>query len=299
MTKLVIEGREFASQEAFVGEGRRCGTPVLNEFQKARIRAHRSALRASGLEAAALGPIEIPVRFHVVHDGAKGELSDAQLDAQLAVLNDCYTPHGIRFRKADVDRTASKTWFRMTMGSAAERKAKTALHKNTDRELNFYTAGIGAGLLGWATFPSDFAGDPVLDGVVILHSTLPGGSSAPYNLGRTAVHEVGHWLGLFHTFEGGCMPPGDEVDDTPFEASPNYGPPTPRNTCPRPGTDPVTNYMDYTDDSGMTEFTAGQIQRVKEQVALYRPLLLAPGAAGAEAALESVGVMIDLEAGVF
>lgn len=299
MAKLIIEGREFASQEAFVVEGRRCGTPVLNEFQKARIRAHRSALRASGMEAAALGPIEIPVRFHVIHDGAKGDLPDSQLDQQLDVLNDCYTPHGIHFKRIAADRTANKTWFRMTMGSAAERKAKTALHQKTDRELNFYTAGIGAGLLGWATFPSDFAGDPVLDGVVILHSTLPGGASAPYNLGRTAVHEVGHWLGLFHTFEGGCTPPGDEVDDTPYEASPNYGPPTARNTCPQPGTDPVTNYMDYTDDAGMTEFTAGQIQRVKEQIALYRPLLLAPGAPVAEAALEAAGVAIDMETGVF
>jgi hypothetical protein len=118
-----------------------------------------------------------------------------------------------------------------------------------------------------------------MHGVVIHYGTLPGNFLTPYNLGGTLDHETGHYLGLFHTFEGGCTAPGDYVDDTPFEASPAFGCPEGRNTCPQPGDDPIHDYMDYTDDPCYTLFTAGQAGRMQTIVPIYRPSLFASSSA--------------------
>src|SRR5262249_44342260 len=154
---------------------------------------------------------------------------------------------GFSFELASVDRTEDCQSFRNMTSPGQERSTKEALAIDPAHRLNVYTASLGHFLLGWAYFPQSFPENDFMHGVVIHYGSLPGAFLAPYNLGGTLDHEVGHYLGLFHTFQGGCTDPGDFIDDTPFEAGPAFGCPIGRNTCPQPGDDPIHNYMDYTD----------------------------------------------------
>lgn len=216
----------------------------------------------------------INVYFHVIRSGtsvSQGNISSTMIQDQMNVLNNAFAGTGWTFQLVQIDRTTNPTWFNMKSGSLAERDAKTALRRGTADDLNIYTVNNPEGLLGWATFPSSYDRYPIQDGVVLLFQSLPGGTAAPYNLGDTATHEVGHWMGLYHTFQGGCNGNGDYVGDTAAERSPAYGCPTGRNSCQtKPGIDPITNFMDYSDDSCMFEFSYGQDVRMDAQFTTYR-----------------------------
>jgi hypothetical protein len=219
----------------------------------------------------------IPVYFHVITDGRLGAVSDRQIADQINVLNLSYAGFyggddtGFRFTLAGVDRTDNAAWFELAT-FADEVAMKTALKQGGSTDLNIYT-GLAAGNLGFAYYPSIVTSNQyeVLDGVAIHYESVPGGKIKNFNLGFTATHEVGHWLGLAHTFEQGCTGHGDYVDDTPAMSVPTSGCPEGKDTCSKePGLDPIHNYMDYSYDSCYNQFTPGQSTRTQEQYLHWR-----------------------------
>ena len=265
----------FLNNKGGIQKGVRCATTHVNK------KAGASGGQVTSLQelSCPTAPISrnIPVVFHVIYKQGKrgrqeGNVPIEDIEEQVWVLNNkAFQGTGFSFTLAGVNRVKNAKWFTGCYGIETERQMKQALAVDPATTLNIYTCKPTSGILGYAYLP--WAPDDennILHGVVVLYSSLPGGTAVPYNEGDTVTHEVGHYLGLYHTFEGGCTAPGDYVGDTPAEASPAFGCPEapPRNTCPtEPGDDPIYNFMDYTDDPCMDEFTSGQGDRV--QCAVY------------------------------
>ena len=269
----VIGNVHFLDESGNLQRGIRCATrPVGRAEQAAVRRAIESYLERYVVPAPS---DSIPVAFHVIYfrKGKErepvGRLSGGQLRQQIKVLNDAYSGAGFRFHLASRDYTESRRWFYGCRGREASIKEALAIDPTTT--LNIYTCQPGGNVLGWSYLPWSLPEDSPYHGVVARYSTLPGGTAVPYNEGDTITHEVGHYLGLFHTFQMGCVEPGDEVADTPYEASAAFGCPVGRDTCSQPGLDPIHNFMDYTDDACMTEFTDDQATRMQVLVDLYKP----------------------------
>ncbi|KAJ6595647.1 metalloprotease [Mycena vulgaris] len=239
--------------------------------------------QAEFLELEQNNGVHLNVHWTVVSkDGtlSGGDIPDSQIAAQVKELN-ANSAGSFIWTLASISRVVNADWFDNAGPSTAQQTdMKTAHRKGGRRDLNVYsvgfTSGSGEGLLGYATFPSKYKSNPMDDGVVLLFSTVPGGSMTHYNLGRTLTHEVGHWLGLYHTFQGGCAERnpssgGDYVSDTPAEASGASGCPTNRTTCSTERADPIHNFMDYSYDECMNQFTDGQLARAVAQMTAYRP----------------------------
>ena len=247
----------------------------------------------------------IPVVFHVIKktDGT-GNVSESLVRSQVDVLNEDFQALAgslgangnnatIRFALATTAPNGSATTginyvtnnsYFADPGPGASNAMKSALRWDPTKYLNIYT-NDAAGNLGYATFPQQSAGN-YDDGVVLLWSSVgrdnPNGGI--YNKGRTATHEVGHYLGIFHTFQSGCgsasspYTTGDLIADTARQQSPNYNCPTGASSCS--SADPIRNYMNYTQDTCMWEFTTEQINRMRCSLLAYRPTLVGTGGGG-------------------
>ncbi len=231
------------------------------------------------------GAIEIPVVVNLLYKTASENISDAQIRSQIDVLNADYNNTnsdlgkvpsifrssigkvGVRFV---LDRTIRKATNVTSWGTddAMKRSNKGGIDATDPAHfLNMWVCNL-ADYLGYAQFPG---GNPATDGVVILYSAFgsrsifhQGTYLSDYDLGRTASHEVGHWMNLYHIWgdDGGSCKGSDKVDDTPNQGAENYGcPDFPHYSCNNQG-DMSMNYMDYTDDACMFMFTKGQANRM-------------------------------------
>ena len=281
---------------------RRCGTMSVHQrlleqnpgFRKNLLGFERLVARrmASGMAVRAGGVTTIPVVVHVVYNQDSENISDAQVKSQMTALNKDYsagnpdksktpgvwkglvTDVRVQFTFASKDpdgkTTNGITRTSTTKTSFADDDSVKYTSKGgmnawpSERYLNIWVCSLGNGLLGYAQFPG---GPAATDGVVILNLAFgtTGTAQTPFNLGRSATHEIGHWLNLRHIWGDTEHCEGtDFVADTPNAQSPNYGKPHfPHVSCNNgPNGDMFMNYMDYVDDDTMVMFTAGQVARM-------------------------------------
>ncbi|GAB4514339.1 MAG: zinc metalloprotease [Haliangiales bacterium] len=270
---VTTSNTQYLNAEGHMQDGVRCASRDLTSAQRAEV--ERKLASYSG-DFSTTADINIPVVFHVIYKetkrgGQEGNVPQQHINDQIDVLNAAFAGTGFSFTLAQTLRHNDNRLYTGCYNRDTTMKNQFAV--DPANNLNIYTCSPSGGTLGYAYLPSTFPEDDNRHGVVLLDESLPGGSASPYNLGDTATHEVGHYLGLEHTFQGGCSGSGDFVDDTPAEASAAFGCPIGRDTCSGGGLDPIFNFMDYTDDDCMNTFSPQQTERMQAQVAVFKPSL--------------------------
>jgi Pregnancy-associated plasma protein-A len=234
------------------------------------------------------GTIEIPVVVNVLYRTAAQNVSLTQIQSQIDVLNEDFSATnadynltstynsvksgniGVRFVLDQVKRrsTTKTSW---STNDAMKKAAQGIAPTSPTTKLNLWVCNMGGGILGYAQFPG---GPASTDGVVIDDNAFgrTGTAAAPFNKGRTATHEVGHWMNLRHIW-GDATCGNDQVGDTPLHNTANYGCPAGGHlsTCSGTPVEMTMNYMDYTDDACMYMFSAGQKSRMLAVFAVGGP----------------------------
>lgn len=226
------------------------------------------------------GKVEIPVVVNVLYRTTAENISATQIQSQIDVLNKDFNALNSDYNSVPalfsglkayvgitfvLDQVIRKSTTKTSWGTtdAMKKTSKGGLAPTSPTtKLNLWVCTIGGGILGYAQFPG---GASATDGVAIdsKYFGLSGSANAPYNLGRTATHEVGHWMNLRHIW-GDANCGSDLVTDTPTHNTANYGVPTyPHySTCTGTPVEMTMNYMDYTDDNAMYMFSTGQKSRM-------------------------------------
>ena len=272
-----VGNHTYASKHEFIHGGHRCGSKKSSRKKVKESNEKLSKWMTDNKHRMdQASNVEVKTYFHVITSGSSGAISDATLTSQLSVLNNVYKSYGFSFKLIKTTRTNNASWFSAGLGSSTASSMFKNLRVGGASTLNVYFNRAG-GYLGYASLPIDYDDFPGEDGVVVASGSVPGGSIRYYNEGKTLVHEVGHWLGLLHTFQtdhisgNACFGNGDFVSDTPRQRYPTAGCPSRQDTCPRSsGLDMVSNFMDYSDDVCLTTFTTGQNDRMRAMWDTYR-----------------------------
>jgi hypothetical protein len=256
-----------------------CAQPDIDPAQARRIAEASRTILSQPLQE---GSIQIPIAFHVVSSGKKGRVTDSQIAALINNLNLGFAGTPFSFYLYRVDRTNNKSWYsNCGIDTKNEKKMKQRLAYDTRYVLNIYSCvptfsnlPPGQILVGYAYQPYWFPENSSRHGVVLHPTVLPGGGNADYGqYGLVGIHEVGHYLGLFHTFQGGCAD-GDLVSDTPAQAAAHFACLIGIDTCSdSAGPDDTRNFMNYSNDACMNHFTQGQVELMVMETQARRPSL--------------------------